>query len=76
MTVCILGSILPLTTGGMFKVEAEEWGGVRMSVDTFVEEFRGPYTPYLRAPSSHRGEPLSASLGFSRMIKDNKEVAV
>ena len=39
MTFCIPGSILTLTTGGVFKVEAEEWGGVRISVDTFVEEY-------------------------------------
>ena len=76
MTVCILGSSLTLTTGGMFKMEADEWGGVWMSVDTFVEELRKPYTLYLPAPSSHRGEPLSANLGFSRMVKDNKEIAV
>ena len=36
MTVCIPGSIVILTTVGVLKVEAEEWGGVRISMDTFV----------------------------------------
>ena len=36
MTVCIPGSILIVTSGGVFKVEAKEWGGVWISVDTFV----------------------------------------
>ena len=76
MTLCIPGSILTLTTEGVFKMEAKEWGGVWISVDTFVEESGSPYTLYLPALSSHIGDPLSASLGFSRMVKDNKEVAV
>ena len=52
MTVCILGSILTLTTGWMFKVEAEEWRGVRMSVHTFVEKIGRLYTLYLREPDT------------------------
>jgi hypothetical protein len=76
MTICIPGSILTLTRGGMLKVEAEEWGGVRNSVDAFVEESGSPYTVYLPAPNSHIDDPLSATIGFSRMVNDNKEVAI
>jgi hypothetical protein len=76
MTMCILGSILILTKGGVLKVEAEEWGGVRNSVDTFVAESGSPYTLYLSAHNSHIEDPLSATIGFSRMVNDNKEVAV
>ena len=76
MTFCIPGSILILTTGGVFKVEAEEWGGVQIFVDTFMEESERPYTLYLPTQSSHIEDMLSATLEFSRMVDDNKEVAV
>jgi hypothetical protein len=76
MTVCIPGSILTLTTEGVFKVEEEEWGGVRILVDAFVLESRSLYTLYLPAQSSHTKDPLSAILEFSRMINDNKNVAL
>ncbi len=70
------GFSLTLTRGGVLKVEAEEWGGVRNSVDTFTEESKSPYTMYLPAQSSHTEEPLSATLGSSRMVDDNEEVVV
>ena len=76
MTVCIPGSILNLTRGGVLKVEAEERGGVRNSVDTLVEEYESPYTLYLPAHNSHIDDPLSATIGFSRMVNDDKEVAI
>ena len=76
MTEWIPGSILTLTRGGVLKVEAEEWGGVRNCVDTFMEESRSPYTLYLPTYSSHVEDPLSATLGSSRMVNDNKEVVV
>ena len=76
MTFCIPCSILTLTTGGVFKVEAEEWGGVRIFVDTFMEKSERPYTLYLPAQSSHIEDLLSATLEFSRMVNDNKKVAV
>ena len=75
MTLYIPGSILTLTTGGVFKVEAEEWGGVRISVDAFVQECGSSYTLYIPAQSSHIEDPLSATLEFSCMVNDNKEVA-
>ena len=43
-------------------------------MDTFVEDSRSPYTLYLPAQSSHTDDLLSASLEFSCMINDNKEV--
>jgi hypothetical protein len=76
MTVYIPGLILILTRGGVLKVEAEKWGGIRNSVDTFVERSRSPYTLYLLAHSSHNEDLLSATIGFSRMVNDNKEVAI
>lgn len=76
MTEWIPGSILTLTRGGVLKVEAEEWGGVRNTVETFMEGSRSPYTLYLPAQRSHVDEPLSATLGSSRMVNDNKEVEV
>ena len=76
MTVCIPGSILTLTRGGVLKVEAEEWGGVRKSVDPFVEGPGSPYTLYLPAQSSHVEDLLSATLGFSRTVNDKREVEV
>ena len=76
MTVCILGSILTLITGGLFKVEEEDWGGVRISVESCVEKSGSPYTWYLPAHSSHTNDPLSATLEFTRMVNDNKEVAL
>ena len=72
----IPGSMLTLTTGEVFKVKAEEWGGVRISVDTFVQESKSMYTLYLPAQSSHIEDPLLASLEFSRMVNDNKEVTL
>jgi hypothetical protein len=51
-------------------------GGVRNSVDAFVEESGSPYTLYLPAPKSHIEDPLSATIGISRMVNDNKEVSV
>ena len=53
MTVYIPGSILTLTTRGVFKMEAEEWGGIRIFVDAFVEESGSPYTLYLLVQNSH-----------------------
>jgi hypothetical protein len=47
MTMYIPCSILTLTMGRVLKVEAEEWGGVQNSVDTFVQGPRSPYTLYL-----------------------------
>ena len=41
MTVCILGSILTLTMGGVFKVE-KKWERVRISVDTLEQKSRSP----------------------------------
>ena len=76
MTVCIPGSILTLTTEGVFKVEEEEWGGVRISVDTLMQESGSPYTLYLPAESSHTGDPLSATIECSRMVNDKREVAL
>ena len=76
MTVCVPGSVLTLTKGGVLKVEAEEWGGVRNSVDTFLEGPGSPFTLDLPAQNSHVEDPLSKTLGFSRMVNDNKEVAV
>jgi hypothetical protein len=75
MTVGISGSIFTLTTGEVFKVEAKEWGGVRISVNTFVQNLGSPYTIYLRVQSSHIEDPLLATLRFSRMVNGNKEVA-
>jgi hypothetical protein len=46
MTMYNPGSILTLTTGGVFKMEAGEWGGVQISVDTFMQ-LGSPYTLYL-----------------------------
>jgi hypothetical protein len=51
-------------------------GGVQNSVDTFMEESGSPYTLYLPAPNSHIEDPLSATIGFSRMVNDNKEISV
>ena len=76
MIVCIPGSILTLTTGGVFKVEEEEWGGVWITMDTFVQESRSSYTLYLPMQSSHTDDPLSATLEFSRMVNDNREVTI
>jgi hypothetical protein len=76
MTWSILGSILTLTRGGVWKVEAEEWGGVRNCMDTFVQGPGRPYTMYLPAQSSHVEDPLSSTLGFSRTVNDNKEVVL
>ena len=76
LTMYIRGSILTLTTGGTFKMEEEEWIRVRISVDTFVLEFGSLYTLYLPAQSSHTHDPLSATLEFSRMVNDNKDVAL
>jgi hypothetical protein len=76
MTVCIPGSILTLTRGRVLKVETEEWGGVRNSMDTFVQGPGIPYTLYLPAHSSHVEDPLSETLGFSRTVNDNKEVVL
>jgi hypothetical protein len=44
-------------------------------VDTFVEEYGSPYTLYLAVHNSHIEDPLSATIGFSRMVNDNKKVA-
>jgi len=57
-------------------VEAEEWGEVRNSMDTFVEGPKSPYTLYLLVQSFHFEDPLSATIGFSCMVNDNKEVAL
>ena len=76
MTMCIPGSILTLTMGGVFKVEEDEWGGVRIFVDTFEQESGSPYTLYLPSQSSHTDDPLSATLKYSRMVNDNREVAL
>ena len=76
MTECIPGSILTSTRGGVLKVEADEWRGVRNSMDTFVEGTGRPYTLYLPTQSSHNDDPLSTTLGFSRKVNDNKEVVV
>ena len=76
MILCIPGSILTWTTGGVIKVEAEEWGGLQISVNTFVQEYTSPYTLYLPAQSCHIEDPLSATLEFSRMVNDNKHVAL
>jgi hypothetical protein len=76
MTLCIPGSILTLTKGKVLKMEAKEWRGIRNSLDTFVEGFWSPYTPYLPTQSSHIEVPLSTTLGFSNMVNDNKEVAL
>ena len=76
MTVCISSSILTLTTGGVFKVEEEEWGRVRTFVDTFEQESGSPYTLYLPVQSSYTEDPLSATLECSRMVNDNIEVAL
>ena len=70
------GLILTLTTGGVFKVEEEEWGEVRISMDTLEQESGSPYTLYLLAESIHMGDPLSASLECSRMVNDKIEVAL
>ena len=63
-----------MTMGKVLKVEVEEWGGIRIFVDTFVQGLESPYTLYLPAQSSHIDDPLSTTLGFSRMVNDNKEV--
>ena len=76
MTIYIPCSILNLTTGGVFKVEADKWEGVQILVDTFVRDSGSPYTVYLPAQSSNTHDPLSASLEFSHMVKDNKDVAL
>ena len=76
MTVCIPGSILTLTTRGVFKVEEEIWGGVTISVDTLGQESGSPHTLYLPAQSSHTDDPLSATLECSRMVNDKREVAL
>ena len=76
MTECIPGSILTSMRGGVLKVEAEEWRGVRNSMDTFVQGRGRPYTLYLPAHSSHIDDPLSTTLGFSRKVNDNKEVVL
>jgi hypothetical protein len=76
MAVCIPGSILTLTRGGVLKMEVEEWGEVRNSVEAFVEESGSPYTVYLPVPNSHIDDPLSATIGISRMVNDNKEISV
>jgi hypothetical protein len=60
----------------VLKVEAEEWGGVGNSVETLVEGTGSPYTLYLPGQRSHMEDPVSASLGLSRKVMDNKEVAV
>ena len=57
-------------------MEAEECGGVRKCVDTFMEGSRSPYTLYLPAHRTHVDDPLLAILGSSRMVNDNKEVDV
>ena len=69
MTVCIPDSILTLTTGGVFKVEDEEWRRVRISVDTFVQESGSPYTLYSLAQSSDTDVPLSATHAWSMRTK-------
>ena len=74
--VCIPCSILTLIMEKVFKVEKEEWGGVRISVDTFVQEFGSMYTLYLPAQSSHTDDPLPATLECSRMVNDNRKVAL
>ena len=71
MTVYIPGSILTLTTGGVFKVEKEEWGGVRISVNTLEQESGSPYTLYLPTESAHTEDLLLATLECSRMVNDN-----
>jgi hypothetical protein len=45
-------------------------------MDTFMEETGGLCTLYLLAQSSHVEDPLLATLGFSRMVNDNKKIAV
>jgi hypothetical protein len=54
-------------------MEVDKWGGVRISVDTFVQRPGSPYTMYLPTQSSHIEDPLSTTLGFSRMVNDNKK---
>jgi hypothetical protein len=65
MTVCIPGSILTLTREGVLRVEA----GVRNS----VQGPGSPYTLYISAQNFHIEDPLSATLGFSRMVNDIKK---
>ena len=60
--------------GKMFEVGEEERGGVQISVDTFVLEFGNPYTLDLQVQISHTDDPLLATLEFSRMVNDNKDV--
>jgi hypothetical protein len=60
--------------GGVFKVEVDEWEGIRISMDTFMEESGSSYNLYLPTHSFHIEDPLSKILGFSRMVNDNKEV--
>ena len=76
MTECMPGSILTSTRGGVLKVEAEDWRGVRNSMGTLVLGRGRPYTLYLPAHSSHIDDPLSTTLGFSRKVNDNKEVVL
>ena len=76
MTVCIPSSILTLAMGRVSKMEVEKWGGVWISVDTFMQGLGCPYTLYLLAQSSHIEDLLSATLGISCMVNDNKEVTL
>ena len=48
----------------------------RILVDTFVRDLGSPYTLYLPTQSSHTDDPLLASLEFSHMVKDNKDVTL
>jgi hypothetical protein len=56
--------------------ESRGIGGVRKSVEAFVEESGSPYTLYLPAPNFHIDDPLSATIGISHMVNDNKEISV
>ena len=74
MIGCIPSSILTLITRRVFKMEEEEWGGIQISVETCVLELGSPYTRFLPVQSFHTDDPLLATLEFTHMVNDNKEV--
>ena len=76
MTLCVSDSFLTLFTRGVFKVEANQWEGVQILVDTFVRDSGSLYTLYISAQSSHSDDPLSTSLKFSRMVNESNDVAL
>ena len=53
-------------------VEVDEWGRLRFSMDTLVQNFGGVHKLYLPGSNFHTNELLLANLEISHLINDNK----